>query len=904
MKSSIGKLGMSAIAGIGAWALVAGEVTWKSDGDGTRANDYDWTNGNNFVGGAKPVAGDTVIIPASTTVRLNASDADSVSLVNSLVKVQPTGRSSRLQVDVASGTFTLSVPYNRDDYMGWLAKTGNGELVLGATGNHAYHASLEVAEGVLRMNPNATSSSNYFFSELAISNSAVIFLCPNGANTRCGGAIYGTGLITNSHNASPFYIQGGTADNPLEVYAKLGATSYMFYQGYVRLMNPANENKSCYAVRDQGSPGTVEFATIGNIGDLSHLGNPTWMQTANGGGTLRYVGTTGETTDRKLSISNPKTGTSVFDAGPHGGLKFLGNWDVTDNSSRKGACDFILTGSNTVPCVLANSMLPNSNDSTFQFHKKGTGTWRFNDGATRSNRGGLWIDEGTIQFESIAEIGSACSLGLATCLFPRGYYGPMDGGTTNYAVSLGADGTTGTFEYVGTNTVRQLTRAAALAGDGRLVNSAADNGAAERRYFSWFAGVSSIAGGLHRLILDGANANGGDEIANVSDGASGRVGIVKRGNGTWRVSGTNTFSGPIEVEQGKLVLVTPHYTWFRVKLKGIKALDNPSYSTTKETSLHELAFFDKDGYRQNIGLVRVEDQYVYNHSGNSATKFLDVILPGECTYAETPFFNTASSGWYYGRGSMDIDKLFDNSTAVQWAFQRYKPGSQGKTGLDTYPLPIMFRLPEGAKPVTSYDIVTHRSGSGTPADYVMNPKCWTVEGSVNGKTWDLLHTMEDAGADGQTLKIRGAGRWMGRDVAYSSADGVAVPYTYGQAISVAPGGAVGASFGAVEYVSVANGATLVAEGDITINGLKVDANGAGTLDGFTFASANGTFEVALDGEIRNSVVLPGTYLNCEGLENVAGWSVKVNGLPSRKYRTKVVDGKIVLAPKGITVSFK
>jgi len=217
MKSSIGKLGMSAIAGIGAWALVAGEVTWKSDGDGTRANDYDWTNGNNFVGGAKPVAGDTVIIPASTTVRLNASDADSVSLVNSLVKVQPTGRSSRLQVDVASGTFTLSVPYNRDDYMGWLAKTGNGELVLGATGNHAYHASLEVAEGVLRMNPNATSSSNYFFSELAISNSAVIFLCPNGANTRCGGAIYGTGLITNSHNASPFYIQGGTADNPLEV---------------------------------------------------------------------------------------------------------------------------------------------------------------------------------------------------------------------------------------------------------------------------------------------------------------------------------------------------------------------------------------------------------------------------------------------------------------------------------------------------------------------------------------------------------------------------------------------------------------------------------------------------------------------------------------------------------------
>ena len=141
MNARISKLGLSALAGIGTWALVAGEVTWKADGDATRANNYDWTNKDNFVGATKPAAGDTVFIPASTTIRLDASDADSVALVKSLTKVQPKDNTSRLHVNVASGTFTLNVPYN-ESYRGWLTKSGAGELVLGAAGGNAYHVSV------------------------------------------------------------------------------------------------------------------------------------------------------------------------------------------------------------------------------------------------------------------------------------------------------------------------------------------------------------------------------------------------------------------------------------------------------------------------------------------------------------------------------------------------------------------------------------------------------------------------------------------------------------------------------------------------------------------------------------------------------------------------------------------
>ena len=230
----------------------------------------------------------------------------------------------------------------------------------------------------------------------------------------------------------------------------------------------------------------------------------------------------------------------------------------------------------------------------------------------------------------------------------------------------------------------------------------------------------------------------------------------------------------------------------------------------------------------------------------------------------------------------DVDKLFDNSTNGQWAFQRYLPGYQGGTWLNNFPLPILFRLPEGAKPVTTYDIVMHRHSISDLASYVMHPKCWTVEGSVNGKTWDLLHTMEDSGADGQTLKIHGEGYWMGRNAAFSANDGVTAPYTYGQTIAAAPGGSVGASFNAVEYVSVASNATLVAEGDITLSAVKVTAAGLGSLEGFMYAD-KGDFIVE-DVPDEPVVILPGTYDQA-----MNGWTL-VSSSSSIARRRLVIDG--------------
>ena len=109
----------------------------------------------------------------------------------------------------------------------------------------------------------------------------------------------------------------------------------------------------------------------------------------------------------------------------------------------------------------------------------------------------------------------------------------------------------------------------------------------------------------------------------------------------------------------------------------------------------------------------------------------------------------------------------------------------------------------------------------------------------------------------------------------------------------------------VRSVSVAANATLKTETEVTVSSLKVDAAGAGTMDGFTFAANNGTLDVVSGMEIPPyGAILPGTYVNCEGFENIAGWNLKMNGDTSRKYRIKVRGGHICIVPRGISVSFK
>lgn len=103
----------------------------------------------------------------------------------------------------------------------------------------------------------------------------------------------------------------------------------------------------------------------------------------------------------------------------------------------------------------------------------------------------------------------------------------------------------------------------------------------------------------------------------------------------------------------------------------------------------------------------------------------------------------------------------------------------------------------------------------------------------------------------------------------------------------------------VESISVAENARLVAVGPVApIKGLSVDVGGAGTIDGFAFA---GEGSLNVENLPDDGATLPGTYLNCTAFDNVAGWSLKVGGEDTKRYRIAYSNGTIQILPVGTVI---
>ncbi|MCX6876663.1 MAG: autotransporter-associated beta strand repeat-containing protein [Verrucomicrobia bacterium] len=68
-------------------------------------------------------------------------------------------------------------------------------------------------------------------------------------------------------------------------------------------------------------------------------------------------------------------------------------------------------------------------------------------------------------------------------------------------------------------------------------------------------GITGAAAGATVLTLNGSNTNANAIGGAISDGAATSLGITKSGTGTWTLSGANSFTGPIAVNDGTLKLV-------------------------------------------------------------------------------------------------------------------------------------------------------------------------------------------------------------------------------------------------------------------------------------------------------------------------------------------------------------
>ena len=529
----------------------------------------------------------------------------------------------------------------------------------------------------------------------------------------------------------------------------------------------------------------------------------------------------------------------------------------------------VLTGSNTVPCVFSGTLPTWTLYTTnYNFHvtKRGSGTWRFADKA--QTHAGAWsVEDGTLQFESIAERGTACSLGTATNLMDN-YGGKVDESKrVDWAFGLGGATTRGTMEYVGGTDVSCTTRLVAVKGKGGVFKNSSGK-------TMLFAGASAMKDEDSEFAVAGDDTAVTNFIRDVTDG-KGRTSFAKEGAGTWVLGGETSFSGSLSVRGGTLLVPDPtKYTWFKFSV-------TTNFEGSTRAQANELGIWDENGNRINHYL------YPYTNYYSKAHGKVECMLPeGMCTY-----WRPGTAYDTYSGGSVrPIEGLFDDGVppAANNAYMSPMFKSGGKdvvlnAEIPSTWMPILMHLTNGIGRAATFDLALFTGNGGR------NVKGFVMEGSVDGLHWDYLTNIVLEANVTATV-------WCGSGAAY--AKGKSGTHEGGWPIAGGPEGAVPA-LANVESVSVAAGARLVAWGGVApIQGPTVDASGAGMIDGFAFAR-DGSLNV--ENLPDDGATLPGTYLNCTAFDNVADWSLKVGGEDTKRYRIGYANGVIQIRPVGTAI---
>lgn len=612
-----------------------------------------------------------------------------------------------------------------------------------------------------------------------------------------------------------------------------------------------------------------------SLGRMSSASAPI-LWTPSYGGRLVYTGT-GETVKRSVQLDG--YGNFVIDGGEHGGLVWSQGIQRYYKSTR--GCGLVLAGAADTTNTMS-AMITDYTDSTIAsvaghgvyLAKEGAGTWRLS-GSRGNFSCGISVNEGVLQYDSIAGKGEASSLGYATNLTDH-TLGASDSAAAHkadYALRLGAATVAGEskdsarLEYVGTANFVVTNREIAVAGKGGLRSS----GTARQR----FAGVYGVGSGEKTLYLDGSGDNG-SEVLDVSNGVDGGVlSIVKEGSGTWTLSGSQTWTGDLSVKGGELIVRKPtHYTWYRWT---VTALQDTESTAATATWLYcdEIALCDKDGNLVNL-------------HGTGISKASDVLAldPGTAIVTSDTEFDELSTL------VSKIQDFFDDVSGEKYAMFKNRSIYPVQSDPSTW-ITIHIRLPEGSPEVVGYDYYNHykdRAGMGG----------YFIDASLDGVHWDRVKTMIPC-------PVRTSnGYWMYQFPSNFQRFGTGTHDNWNDFDATAPA-TLPSVMESVRSYSVSGGGKLTlaaGSGEIEISCLKVDAVSGGTIDGFSLASS-GTLEISgTDG--KKLITLPLSVANDSGtLSNLVNWDIQIGGQARPSHRISVSSGGLIsLSPPGLVMCIR
>ena len=443
------------------------------------------------------------------------------------------------------------------------------------------------------------------------------------------------------------------------------------------------------------------------------------------------------------------------------------------------------------------------------------------------------------------------------------------------------------------------TRKVAMAGSGRISN------ASNNRFR--LGGVSALAGGEEetKFLYLGGTRDGGDEILDLTDGA-GKLGVVKDGSGTWTLGGDVNLTGLLDVREGTLVVkrYSSRNTWFRFTATEMLQNSDDFYDTWAAAQPSQVASRPKgEGYvfaGVELGLFDRDGNLISTGITN-CWKSCNV-EPGGVGYDRT---GAGGIGSIYntGDGSRTLDQLFDGNFDGSHFWHTYWAnngdcGSLTKDNPNGW-TPVVFRLTNGAPEVASWDLGRYYNISGNAAYREITAAI--LESSPDGVNWTTVTNMTSIAMCTDTTK----NRYWSSDFSTVPSTGVSATHT-GWPLQ----GDSGRTWTVMPDTPVRIGANATLRADISANeaagkpvlsDIAIAAAGGGTIDGFAFAPS-GTLKIEDMPNGAGAISIPFTFANTDGLANLAGWSVQVNGAALKKSLTlSVTESGIAFNPLATTI---
>ena len=850
-----GVLGIVAAIMFAATSAMAANVYFKAGGNGH------WADGSNWEGGEAPGAGDSARLylksgqpgDGGTLVVETEEDWTAYNSASEVWLFYGSKLSLKTDTDRSSSVALRGGNLGEGNRV---YKKGSGKLTISA--QQQFRGITVIEAGQMTMGPTAISYAGVY----DVAYGATLELNPNQHTYLLGlrgeGTVTGTGdkqlsFVTSVEAGQdpevkpPYHFSGTLTGNfGLTAGAQTGAYrvegQYFDNLDTSTLASDLRLYGGIFGVKSVGTKTAGDPSSIGTAATLNYFANYSSPGDTIG---LLNTATSSYMTDKDFSLSYGSYPGRffVFDGGAYGGVTFTGKMTCNSSLSANAATCFVLDGSNTTACVLDNQILENSTSSGHVFLKRGTGVWKLGSTKTHGNKGPILVERGRLEYTTLADAGSACSLGLMT-QWSTNFYDVAECPPVSFACLLGngdneVDDATATIAYTGDEGASCSTRPLGLKGAGRFAN---DSGHAMT-----YAGATVVEEGKNAtLVLAGSD---GGTFTDATNGV-GRLSVVKEGAGTWNLQDGVDLAA-VTVKEGTLT-VGMNYQFYRWTVTANNRGDGGGWIV----AFDGFAIMDAAGNMLNGTLGK-------NGMATGKNGYPELLEPGQICYNKTFASTDNRTPDRAFEWNPETGKFRDTDASINVTLDKDDPSK--------HPI-IYFRTDPGVR-VAKYDVMA--SGNAT-----RDAVCWELAGSVDGKTWDPLHTRETNSVSGYQALSRG--QWHSTGTATRGGWDI-------------PCGKAGATF-SVGSVSAAADATLAFVGNAagtTVTNLVLDAaNGGGTITGVKFAAA-GTLELVDWDNDKSGVRIPIDLGGCEDYANIANWTVVING--------SVSENGIHVDKTGITV---